>query len=130
MSGWGSPPQGYGPPPPPPPFQPPPNPMNPFGPMGMPPAQPPNHSLATGALVCGILAVFPGCCCGLFGLPLSVTALVLGIISLNQINTSGGQLGGKNLAIAAIVCGACALVLHLGGAAFNVTNHTMRTLHI
>ena len=127
MSGWAFPPQGYGPPPQPPP----PNPMNPWGPMGLPPQmQPPNNGLAVASLVCGILAIVPGCCCGFFGLPLSVLAVVMGIVGINQINASGGQVGGKSLAIAGVVCGATALFMDVGAATFNVTNHMMRSLHI
>ena len=103
--------------------------MNP-NPMGPPLGPPPNHNMAVASMVCGILAIVPGCCCGLLGLPLSVVALTLGLIAINQINASGGQLGGKNMALTGVICGGTAIAINMAGAAFNVTNHAMRTFHI
>ena len=34
------------------------------------------------SLVTGILAIIPGCCCGLFAIPLSLTAIMTGILGL------------------------------------------------
>lgn len=129
---YGPPFQGYGPPPgapPPNPMNPypPPNPMNPMGPMGSPPR---NHGLAVASMVCGILAIVPGCCCGLFGIPLSIAALIMGLISIGQINASGGQLGGKGMAIAGTACGAVAVSLNIVGVFLNVTSEVMKHAHV
>lgn len=104
--------------------------MNPMGPMGFSAMPPPNNGLAVASLVCGILAIVPGCCCGFFGLPLAILGVVLGFVSISQINASGGQIGGKNLAIAGMICGGTALFIDIGAATFNVSSHLLRTLHI
>jgi hypothetical protein len=103
------------------------NPMGPMGPMGMPPR---NHGLAVASMVCGILAIVPGCCCGLFGIPLSIAALVMGLISIGQINGSAGQLGGKGMAIAGTVCGGVGITLNIVGVIFNVTSEVMKHAHV
>ena len=104
--------------------------MNPMGPPPGYPLPPPNNNLAVASFVCGILAIVPGCCCGLFGLPLSILAVVLGLIGFNQINATGGQMGGKGLAIAGMVCGGTALFINVGGTLFHLTEHMTRSLHI
>jgi hypothetical protein len=112
---------------------PPPNPMNPMGPMGpMGPPQmgPRNHGLAIASLVTGILALFPGCCCGLFGIPLSIIALVMGIVSITQINGSQGQLGGKNMAIAGTILGGVAIAIDILAFAFNASTELMKSMHV
>ena len=121
--GFNPPPYGYGAPPPPP------NPMNPMGPMGVPPT-PRNHGLAIASMICGILAIVPGCCCGFVGIPLSITALIMGIVSISQINASGGQLGGKGMAIAGTVCGGVAVGLDVLGIVMNVGSEVMKTMHV
>lgn len=124
----------YGPPPgfSPPPFGygPPPGAMPPPNPMGS-PMPPRTHGLAIASMICGILALFPGCCCGLFGLPLSIAAVVMGLLAMSQINQSGGQLGGKGMAIAGVVCGGVAIAVNVLGVVFNVTNQLMssRSFH-
>jgi hypothetical protein len=106
--------------------------MNPMGPppMGMGGFPPPNHGLAVASMVCGILAIVPGCCCGLFGMPLSIAALVMGLMSINQINASGGQLGGKGMAIAGTVCGGIAGALDIVGVFLNVTSEVLKHTHV
>jgi hypothetical protein len=90
----------------------------------------PNHGLAVASMVCGILAIVPGCCCGALGIPLSIAAVVMGLVAVMQINASGGQLGGKNMAIAGIVCGGVGMGVDIAGLVLNVTNHVMRTMHV
>jgi len=90
----------------------------------MPPQR--NHGLAVASMVCGILAIVPGCCCGFFGLPLSVAALVMGVVSIMQINASGGQLGGKGMAIAGTVCGSVAVGMDLVAVFANVTSEVLK----
>ncbi len=126
--GFTPPPYGYGPPPG---AMPPPNPMNPMGPMGMPPQQGPRSSgLAIASLVTGILSLFPGCCCGLFGIPLSIIALVMGIISIQQINASGGQIAGKNMAIAGTILGGVAIGIDVVMFTLNGTAEMMKSMHV
>jgi len=122
--GFSPPPFGYGPPPGAPP------PMNPMNPMGVPPPPPGNNGLAVASLVCGILALFPGCCCGFIGIPLSVVAVVMGIVAMNQINASGGQMGGKNLAIGGLVCGGIAIAVDICAIVFNVSSSMMKSMHV
>jgi len=103
---------------------PPPNPMNPMG-YGQPPKP---NGLAVAALVCGILAIVPGCCCGFFGIPLSIAAVAMGIVSMQQINasmTTPMPQGGKNMAIAGTVCGGIAIALDIVGVIFNVGTQMM-----
>lgn len=57
-----------------------------------------SNSLAIASLVCGILGLVC-CCCGFFGLLLSIAGIVLGVISIKQ----EGE--GQGMAIAGIVCG-------------------------
>ena len=125
--GFNPPPFGYGPPPGAPP---PPNPMNPMGFGGMPPMPPRNHGLAVASMVCGILAIIPGCCCGLFGIPLSIAALIMGIVAITQINASGGQLTGKGMAIAGAVCGGVSIGLDVVSVIFNVSSEMMKSMHV
>lgn len=123
--GFQPPPFGYGPPPgaqmPPPP----PNPMNPY--FGQPPR---THGFAIASLVCGILAIIPGCCCGAAGLPLAAVSLTLGIIAINQINASQGQIAGKGMAIAGTVCGGVAIATDIVGMAFHVGTEMLKALHV
>jgi hypothetical protein len=130
--GFNPPPYGYGPPPG---AMPPPNPMNPMGPMGpmgTPPQGPQqrSHGLAIASLVTGILALFPGCCCGLFGIPLSIIALVMGIVSIQQINASGGQLGGKNMALAGTILGGVAIGIDVLAFFLNAGAEIMKSMHV
>ena len=57
---------------------------------------PQGYSIAS--MVCGILGLLC-CCCGWFGLILSIAGIVLGIISLKK------NCEGRGMAIAGIVCG-------------------------
>lgn len=125
--GFSPPPYGYGAPPP---MGPPPNPMNPMGPGGYPPSPPGNNGLAVAALVCGILAIIPGCCCGLLGIPLSIAAVVMGLVAMNQINASGGMQGGRGLAIAGLVCGGVAIAMDIISVVFNVSSEMMKSMHV
>jgi len=124
--GFGPPPPGYGPPPPQQPggFVPP----QIIMPPGYEPAR--TNGLAIASLICGILAIVPGCCCGLFGIPLSIIALVMGIISISQINASQGRFVGKGLAIAGVSCGGAAIALDILSMMFNVAEQATRSLHI
>jgi predicted Zn finger-like uncharacterized protein len=71
------------------------------------------NGLALTSLILGILAVFPGCCCGLLGLPLSLGAIVTGSIALKNPE-------GKPMAIIGIVLGVCMIGLTVVAVVFNV----------
>lgn len=57
-----------------------------------------NHTLATAALVCGILGIL------LFGV-LSIFAIIFGAIALKKIKNSGGFYTGKGMARAGLILG-------------------------
>jgi hypothetical protein len=91
-----------GPPPPPvgPPYG---------GGYGQRPAQ--TESMATVSLVCG-LASLPGMlCCSIFGLPLSIAAVITGFVAISNIDKRPDELTGKGLAYAGIITGAVGIML-------------------
>tara|TARA_B110000263_G_scaffold181024_1_gene158569 strand:- start:6636 stop:6965 length:330 start_codon:yes stop_codon:yes gene_type:complete len=71
------------------------------------PPQQPNQTLAIVSLVLAILSL-PGWCCMLY-LPLSIAAIITGIIALQKINAGTG--GGKGMAMAGVITGGIILVL-------------------
>lgn len=89
---------------------------NPFGstnpyqsstPGYMPPPQPQGSPvLAIISLVCGIVGIITTCCCGLFGLPIPLAAIICGGIALAQPNSQG-----KGMAIAGVVLGVICFLL-------------------
>lgn len=81
-------------------------------------------------MICGILAIVPGCCCGFIGIPLSVAAVVMGLVAMNQINASQGQLGGKGMAIAGLATGGAAVAIDILAMVFNVSSQVMRSMHV
>ena len=100
----------YGTPPPPPP------PAYGYGsgpsPYGGPP---PDHKQATLILVFGILSII---CCGIF---LGIPAIVLGRKALNEIDASGGAIGGRGKVKAGYICGIVGCVLWVIGVVLRVT---------
>ncbi len=68
--------------------------------------------LALASLFMGIFAVFPGCCCGLLSVPLSLAAIVTGSIALRNPN-------GKPMAIIGIILGGCMIGFTILGLVFN-----------
>jgi len=68
------------------------------------PECPKASSLAIAALICAIAGI---CTAGLTGL----IGLILGIVALKKIGASGGTLGGRGIAIAAIIVGAVTLII-------------------
>jgi hypothetical protein len=95
---------------------------NPYGdvsggpsPYSAPPQQ--NQTLAIVSLVCGITGLFPGCCCGLIGIPLSIAALATGGMVLSNPNA-----GGRGLAIAGVALGGIALLLNIVAIVVQLTN--------
>ncbi|MBN9120311.1 MAG: DUF4190 domain-containing protein, partial [Planctomycetes bacterium] len=59
---------------------------------------------AVAALVLGVLALFPGCCCGVLAAPVGISAVVTGIIGLKSYNNKG-------MAVTGLVLGALSLCL-------------------
>jgi hypothetical protein len=84
--------------------------------------------LAIVSLVAGILSLITCFCCGIFGIPLPIVALVTGGLGLKKINENPG-LGGKPLAIAGMAIGGVSIILMIvglingiGGNAMNMVN--------
>jgi hypothetical protein len=75
-------------------------------------AQPRTDGLAIAALVVGILSIF----CDLFclGIVLGPTAAIMGFISRQRIQSSGGAVGGGTLAMVGLVLGVVGFVLGVG----------------
>ena len=104
----GPPPGGYGGPPPggfgQPPY------------MGQVPGQSPrggmqSEPMAIVSLVVGIISMPASFCCSFFGIPLSITAIILGAVSIGKINQEPHRWEGKGLAMAGIATGAVGIVL-------------------
>ncbi len=70
-----------------------------------------NHPLGVAALVCGLLAYPTGCCCHLFGLPLSIAAITCGIVGLTRVRAEQDRYTGAGLCIAGIVLGGASIAL-------------------
>jgi hypothetical protein len=81
-------------------------------PSGYPPYQiaPPNESLATPALVIGIVSLVLTFACGIGALG-SPAAMIMGKVSMNRIDRSNGQLGGRGAAMAGFILGIVGTVL-------------------
>jgi hypothetical protein len=83
--------------------------QQPYGapqPSGYPPYQvtPPNDGLGLAAMIVGIVSLVLACVYGI-GLLGSPAALVMGRISMKRIDRSGGQLGGRGMALAGFILG-------------------------
>ncbi|HUU93664.1 MAG TPA: DUF4190 domain-containing protein [Phycisphaerae bacterium] len=68
------------------------------------PESPKASGLTIAALVCSIAGI---CTCGLGG----IVGLILGIVALRKIGASGGTMGGRGIAIAAIIVGGFTLII-------------------
>lgn len=85
------------------------------------PYQPPTYQsqsastdpLAVTSLVLEIIGLRLGMCCGVFSLPFSLGAIVLGILSIVRCNGEQPEYGGKGLAIGGLACGIISLLLCL-----------------
>lgn len=67
---------------------------------------PKTSGLAVASLICGIAGV---CTCGIGG----IAGIVLGIMAMGRIKRSGGQLGGRGLAVAGLVVSIIAIIVGL-----------------
>lgn len=78
-------------------------------------APPKNETLAIVALVCGIVAFPMMCLCGIFSIPLSIAAVVCGLVGRKKIKESNGQLTGDGMALAGLILGCVAAALSIVG---------------
>jgi predicted Zn finger-like uncharacterized protein len=72
------------------------------------------NGVAIASLILGIISIFPGCCCGIFGLPLSIGAIVTGVIGMNSPGGRGMSVAGLTLGIISIGFAVLALILRIG----------------
>jgi hypothetical protein len=85
--------------------------------MGQVPGQPPGGGgmqtdpMAIISLVTGIVSMPTMFCCSFFGIPISLTAIVLGLVSISKINQQPNRFEGKGMAIGGIATGAVGLLL-------------------
>jgi hypothetical protein len=89
--------------------------QQPYGapqPAGYPPYQltPPNDGLGLASMIVGIVSLVLLCAYGI-GLLGSPAALIMGRISMKRIDRSGGQLGGRGMALAGFILGIVGTVL-------------------
>jgi hypothetical protein len=75
-------------------------------------ATPRTDGLAIASLVIGILSLV--CAIGCLGIVLGPTAAIMGFISRQRINSSGGALGGGTLAVVGLVLGIIGFVASVG----------------
>ncbi len=88
--------------------------------------QPQNHGLAIASLIVGIISVFPGCCCGGFGMPLPIAAIVMGIIAHQKIKAMPYEYTGGGFAIAGIVLASLGLMFDVFSM-FSTIDDSMRS---
>ena len=75
--------------------------------------------VATTSMILGILAVFPGCCCGLVGAPLALAAVITGVVGLKSQNNKGMAVAGLVMGGLALCWTGLAFVIGFGNAAFD-----------
>jgi hypothetical protein len=81
---------------------------------------PTNDPLAIVSLVCGILSWVFGLCCGFFGLPLAIAAVITGIIAMNRIKANPDTYTGHGVALAGTIVGGVGIVLTIVGVVFGI----------
>ncbi len=84
----------------------------------------PSKGLAIAALVCGILAI-PGACCCYSSIPLGIAACIMGPIAMSKAKASPTTHGGRNMAMAGLICGIVGLVLTIFAVVFHVSTALM-----
>lgn len=72
---------------------------------------PKNETLAVVSLVLGCVSVPLLCLCGIFGIPIGLTAVITGILGRRKIRESAGTLTGEGMALAGIIVGAITIAL-------------------
>jgi hypothetical protein len=76
--------------------------------------------------VLGLVGLFTSFCCTLFGLPLPILAIALGIFSFLNISKRPRELTGQPLAIGGIASGAVSLLLMIILFAANIGGSLLR----
>ena len=76
--------------------------------------------LAIVSLVCGILALFPGLCCCVAGIPLSLAAIICGHVTLPKLQKYEAHLKGREMAIAGLALGYLYLLWIVGSFVFQL----------
>jgi hypothetical protein len=82
-------------------------------------ASPRTDGLAIASLVIGILSLVCSVAC--LGIVLGPTAAIMGFISRQRINSSGGALGGGTLAVVGLVLGIIGFVAGVGAFFFYIS---------
>ncbi len=75
-------------------------------------AQPPNKSLATAAMVIGIISVTVGWMC--FGPIPGIAAIIMGAVALSQIKKNPERMGGKQFALVGVITGSLTVIIYVG----------------
>jgi len=91
--------------------------LSPSSPQWQPPpppahAQQENRSLATAAMVIGIISVTVGWLC-LGPIP-GIAAIIMGAVALSQIKKTPERIGGKQMAVVGVVTGSVTVLLYAG----------------
>jgi hypothetical protein len=76
-----------------------------MGPVG-----PRPNPMAIASMVLGILSI-PSCCCTFVATPLSIAAVILGIVAMQKIKAEPQNWTGQGMAIAGIVTGGFGVLL-------------------
>jgi hypothetical protein len=98
----------------------------------MPPQQPEGAPvLAIISLVCGVLGIITTCCCGLFGLPIPLAAIICGGIALAQPNAQGKgmAIGGIALGVLCFIVGILLLILVIANPDFGKQLQQMQQMN-
>lgn len=74
--------------------------------------QPQNKSLATAAMILGIISVTVGWLC--FGPIPGIASIILGAVALSQIKKTPDRVGGKQMAWIGVVTGSVTVLLYVG----------------
>lgn len=69
----------------------------------------PDQTLATVAMILGIISIAVSCCYG--GIWLGIPAAIVGFIALSKVNGDSEKYGGRNMAIAGIVLGGISFLI-------------------
>jgi rRNA maturation protein Nop10 len=80
------------------------------------------QGLAVGSLVCGILSIF---CCWLGLLP-GITAIILGVISMNKEKSDPANYGGRGLAMGGVITGGIGTLISVGWIILNIISAIAR----
>jgi hypothetical protein len=85
--------------------------------------------MAIASLAVGVLSLPTSCCCTFFGAPLSVAAVVLGILAMSKINKEPHLYTGKPLALGGIILGALGVAVLVLSIIFGMGNAIISQLH-